>query len=150
LSLGTPIAILVKNEDQRPGDYSSMSDIPRPSHADYTYQAKYGLRASSGGGRASARETIARVAAGAIAEKWLSEKYGCHIVAWVSQVENIKCPVEWEHKLVTRDMVRRERERERDSQSTINQLMAMHFIRIVLTVPTHTSLFLSPSLHSTG
>ena len=60
-TLGTPIALLVHNKDQRPGDYSSMGDIPRPSHADFTYQTKYGVRASSGGGRASARETIGRV-----------------------------------------------------------------------------------------
>ena len=60
-TLGTPIALLVRNEDQRPGDYSSMGDVPRPSHADFTYQTKYGIRASSGGGRASARETIGRV-----------------------------------------------------------------------------------------
>lgn len=86
LTLGTPIGLLVPNKDQRPGDYGEMSDIPRPSHADFTYQAKYGVRASSGGGRSSARETIARVAAGAIAEKWLRENYGIEIVAWVSAV----------------------------------------------------------------
>ena len=61
-TLGTPIALMVRNEDQRPHDYSSMGDVPRPSHADFTYQTKYGIRASSGGGRASARETIGRVA----------------------------------------------------------------------------------------
>jgi chorismate synthase len=86
LTLGTPIGMLVKNKDQRPGDYGSMSQIPRPSHADYTYRAKYGIHASSGGGRSSARETIGRVAAGAIAEKFLLEKYGIEIVAWVSSV----------------------------------------------------------------
>ena len=64
-TLGTPIALLVHNEDQRPHDYSSMGDVPRPSHADFTYQTKYGVRASSGGGRASARETIGRVPASA-------------------------------------------------------------------------------------
>ena len=63
--------LLVNNKDQRPQDYGEMSRIPRPSHADFTYQMKYGIRASSGGGRSSARETIGRVAAGAIAEKWL-------------------------------------------------------------------------------
>ena len=67
-TLGTPIALSVANRDQKPGDYASMLSIPRPSHADYTYQMKYGIRASSGGGRSSARETIGRVAAGAIAE----------------------------------------------------------------------------------
>ena len=70
-TLGTPIALMVANRDQRPGDYQDMQNIPRPSHADYTYQMKYGIRASSGGGRSSARETIGRVAAGAIAEKVL-------------------------------------------------------------------------------
>lgn len=83
-TLGTPIGLFVANEDQRPHDYGGMSDIPRPSHADFTYQKKYGTRASSGGGRSSARETIGRVAAGAIAEKWLSEQHGIEIVAWVS------------------------------------------------------------------
>ncbi len=86
LTLGTPIGMLVKNKDQRPGDYGSMSDIPRPSHADYTYRAKYGIHASSGGGRSSARETIGRVAAGALAEKYLKETFGIEIVAWVSSV----------------------------------------------------------------
>ena len=86
LTLGTPIGLMVNNKDQRPGDYGSMSQVPRPSHADYTYQMKYGIHASSGGGRSSARETIGRVAAGAIAEKYLLEQYGIEIVAWVSSV----------------------------------------------------------------
>jgi chorismate synthase len=90
LTLGTPIGLLVPNKDQRPGDYGEMSNIPRPSHADFTYQAKYGVRASSGGGRSSARETIARVAAGAIAEKWLRLAYGLDIVAWVSAVGELE------------------------------------------------------------
>ena len=86
LTLGTPIGMLVANKDQRPADYGSMNQVPRPSHADYTYQMKYGIHASSGGGRSSARETIGRVAAGAIAEKYLFEQYGVEIVAWVSSV----------------------------------------------------------------
>ncbi len=86
LTLGTPIGMLIKNKDQRPADYGSMSAIPRPSHADYTYRMKYGIHASSGGGRSSARETIGRVAAGAIADKFLREQYGIEIVAWVSRV----------------------------------------------------------------
>lgn len=85
-TLGSPIGLFVPNEDQRPGDYSDMRAVPRPSHADFTYMLKYGIRSSSGGGRASARETIGRVAAGAIAEKWLFEKFGVTIVAWVSGV----------------------------------------------------------------
>jgi chorismate synthase len=91
-TLGTPIMLLVNNKDQRPQDYGEMSRIPRPSHADFTYQMKYGIRASSGGGRSSARETIGRVAAGAIAEKWLFETYGTEIVAWVSAVGDIEAP----------------------------------------------------------
>lgn len=92
VTLGTPIGLLVKNRDQRPGDYKKMNSIPRPSHADFTYQMKYGIRASSGGGRSSARETIGRVAAGAIAEKWLRETYGGEIVAWVGAVGDIVAP----------------------------------------------------------
>jgi len=92
LTLGTPIALFVANKDQKPGDYKKMLPIPRPSHADYSYQMKYGIRASSGGGRSSARETIGRVAAGAIAEKILKEKYGVEIVAWVQSVGTIDCP----------------------------------------------------------
>ena len=87
-TLGTPIGLYVRNQDQRPHDYGEMVDYPRPSHADYTYQMKYGTRASSGGGRSSARETIARVAAGAIAEKCLRLMYGIEIVAFVSSVGN--------------------------------------------------------------
>ncbi len=89
LTLGTPIGLFVPNRDQRPGDYREMSRIPRPSHADYTYQAKYGIRAASGGGRSSARETIGRVAAGAVVEKMLYEVYGVEIVAWVSAISDI-------------------------------------------------------------
>jgi chorismate synthase len=88
-TLGTPIGLFVPNRDQRPGDYVEMSKVPRPSHADYTYQAKYGIRAASGGGRSSARETIGRVAAGAIADKVLRERFGTHIVAWVSAVGEV-------------------------------------------------------------
>lgn len=91
-TLGTPIMLLINNKDQRPQDYGEMSRTPRPSHADFTYQMKYGIRASSGGGRSSARETIGRVAAGAIAEKWLRQTYGIEIVAWVSAVGDIEAP----------------------------------------------------------
>ena len=92
-TLGTPIGLFVPNKDQRPGDYKEMSQVPRPSHADYTYQMKYGIRASSGGGRSSARETIGRVAAGAIAEKVLHQWYGTEIVAWVSAVGEVVAPL---------------------------------------------------------
>ncbi len=92
LTLGSPIALLVENTDARPADYAKMAGIPRPSHADLTYFLKYGILPSSGGGRASARETAGRVAAGAIAEKLLSVKHGVQIVAWVSAVGNISAP----------------------------------------------------------
>lgn len=103
-TLGTPICLLVANKDQRPGDYGEMSRIPRPSHADYTYEMKYGIRASSGGGRSSARETIGRVAAGAIAEKYLRENFGVEIVAWVSSVGNVDAS-EVDAAAVTREAV---------------------------------------------
>ncbi|KAK0245493.1 chorismate synthase [Armillaria nabsnona] len=92
VTLGTPISLLVKNEDQRPHDYSETDLYPRPSHADYTYLEKYGIKASSGGGRSSARETIGRVAAGAIAEKYLKLAYGIEVVAFVSSVGKIHLP----------------------------------------------------------
>lgn len=84
--------MLVHNKDQRPHDYAETDLYPRPSHADYTYLAKYGLKASSGGGRASARETIGRVAAGAIAEKYLKEAWGVEIVAFVGSVGKVELP----------------------------------------------------------
>lgn len=89
-TLGTPIALQVANKDQRPKDYGDMKDIPRPSHADYTYQMKYGIRASSGGGRSSARETIGTVASGAVAMKVLKEKFNIEIIGWVSSVGAIE------------------------------------------------------------
>jgi len=92
ITLGTPIGLLVRNEDQRPRDYSETDLYPRPSHADWTYLEKYGVKASSGGGRSSARETIGRVAAGAIAEKYLKLVYGIEIVAFVSSVGKIHLP----------------------------------------------------------
>ncbi|KAJ6573932.1 chorismate synthase [Mycena vulgaris] len=93
VTLGTPIALLVRNEDQRPHDYSETDLYPRPSHADYTYLEKYGVKASSGGGRSSARETVGRVAAGAIAERYLKLAYGVEIVAFVSSVGKVHLPV---------------------------------------------------------
>ncbi|OQS02762.1 chorismate synthase [Thraustotheca clavata] len=93
VTLGTPISVFVPNENVRPQDYSEMSNVPRPGHADYTYQMKYGTRASSGGGRASARETIGRVAAGAIAEKWLKQKFDTQIVSWVSSIGHVDMPM---------------------------------------------------------
>lgn len=93
-TLGTPICLWVKNEDARSEAYSEMQDKFRPSHADYTYFAKYGIRAWQGGGRASARETIGRVAAGAIAKKILREQFGVEVLAWVRQVQKIIADVD--------------------------------------------------------
>ena len=90
ITLGTPIGLRVLNEDQRPKDYggggANIDQFPRPSHADWTYLEKYGVKASSGGGRSSARETIGRVAAGAIAEKYLGVAHGVEIVAFTNSV----------------------------------------------------------------
>lgn len=83
---GAPIALLIQNTDQRSQDYSKIMDRFRPGHADYTYQQKYGLRDYRGGGRSSARETALRVAAGAIAKKWLKEKYGILIRGYLAQL----------------------------------------------------------------
>jgi len=88
-TLGTPICMWVKNEDARPEAYSDMATKFRPSHADYTYFAKFGIRNWQGGGRSSARETIGRVAAGAIAKKILSERFGVEVLAYVKQVQRI-------------------------------------------------------------
>ncbi|MBN1378193.1 MAG: chorismate synthase [Gammaproteobacteria bacterium] len=87
---GTPIALLIENTDQRSKDYSEIKDRFRPSHADYAYIQKYGLRDYRGGGRSSARETAVRVAAGAIARKYLQERYGVEICGCVSQLGPVK------------------------------------------------------------
>jgi chorismate synthase len=87
---GTAIGFLIRNEDQRSKDYAAIADKFRPGHADYTYLQKYGVRDARGGGRASARETVVRVAAGAIAKKWLKERYGVSIRGYLAQVGKIK------------------------------------------------------------
>jgi chorismate synthase len=94
---GTPIALLIRNEDQRSKDYGSIAETFRPGHADYTYWQKYGIRDYRGGGRASARETAARVAAGAIAKKWLLQKYGVVVRGYLAQLGEIEIPFKsWE------------------------------------------------------
>ena len=90
-TLGTPIAMLVRNKDARPQAYDEMKEKFRPSHADFTYQTKYGLRNHEGGGRSSARETIARVAAGAIAQKILGFDQ-VQISTYVERIHNIQAP----------------------------------------------------------
>ena len=89
---GTPIALLIRNEDQRSKDYGNIAETFRPGHADYTYWQKYGIRDYRGGGRASARETAVRVAAGAIAKKWLNEKYGVVVRGYLTQIGEIEIP----------------------------------------------------------
>ncbi|EMR10156.1 chorismate synthase [Pneumocystis murina B123] len=94
ITLGTPIGMIIYNEDCQPSDYEEIKRFPRPSHADLTYLQKYGIKSSTGGGRSSSRETIGRVAAGAIAEKYLSETYKIEIVAFVSSIGKIQ--MEWD------------------------------------------------------
>jgi len=94
---GTPIGFLVRNEDQRSKDYAKIADAFRPGHADYTYWQKYGVRDPRGGGRASARETLVRVGAGAIAKKWLAERHGVRVRGYLSQLGPISVPfASWE------------------------------------------------------
>jgi chorismate synthase len=95
---GTPIALLIRNEDARSKDYANIADTFRPGHADYTYWQKYGIRDYRGGGRQSARETAVRVAAGAIAKKWLHERYGVAIRGHLTQLGPNVIPFEsWDH-----------------------------------------------------
>jgi chorismate synthase len=105
LTLGTPLALLVYNEDARPQDYHFGEQIFRPSHGDYTYQKKYNIRAQSGGGRASARETLARVAAGAIAQKFLKERNAVEIVAWVQSIHELTSPLPQENTWFSREEI---------------------------------------------
>src|SRR5436305_7986120 len=93
-TLGTPISMLVRNEDARPEAYTEMATKFRPSHADYTYVAKFGIRNWQGGGRTSARETIGRVAAGAIAKKLLKQRYQVEVLAYVQQVQKIRAQID--------------------------------------------------------
>ncbi len=94
MTTGAPIAMLVRNKDARSEDYEELRKLYRPSHADYTYDAKYGIRNWKGGGRASARETIGRVAAGAIAQKILRQWYGVEIVAYVKRIHDLEAEVD--------------------------------------------------------
>ena len=95
-TLGTPLSIYIESRDARSADYESLADIYRPGHADYTTEARYGHRDPRGGGRASARETAARVAAGAIAAEFLRLEHGIEIVGWVSELSGLRSPVDLE------------------------------------------------------
>ncbi|MFP6739565.1 MAG: chorismate synthase, partial [Planctomycetota bacterium] len=103
LSTGAPILLMVRNKDARPEAYDHLKDVYRPSHADYTYQAKYGHRDHRGGGRSSARETIGRVAAGAIARRILADAADVEIIAYVRRIHDIEAVIE--PSSVTRDEV---------------------------------------------
>lgn len=128
VTTGTSIGLLIENTDQRSQDYSKIKDIFRPSHADYTYQKKYGIRDYRGGGRSSARETAMRVAAGAIAKKYLHEKLSITIRGYLAQMGDIECQLnDWqqvdqnpffcpdESKLEALDQLLRQLKKEGDS-----------------------------------
>ncbi|EMQ2081637.1 chorismate synthase [Yersinia enterocolitica] len=97
LTTGTSIGLMIENTDQRSQDYSAIKDVFRPGHADYTYEQKYGVRDYRGGGRSSARETAMRVAAGAIAKKYLAQKFGVQVRGYLAQIGDISCDVvDWD------------------------------------------------------
>ncbi len=127
LSLGTPIALQIPNQDMQSGDYRDMQEKYRPSHADYTYDAKYGVRDWRGGGRTSARETAGRVAAGAVARKLLALRHQVEIVAWVSTVGAIsaECDVD----TVTQEQVERTPMRCPDSERAAEMIARIEAIR---------------------
>ena len=139
ITTGTSIGLLIENTDQRSQDYSKIKDIFRPSHADYTYQKKYGIRDYRGGGRSSARETAMRVAAGAIAKKYLYEKLGITIRGYLAQMGDIECQLkDWqqveqnpffcpdEGKLAALDELLRQLKKEGDSIGAKVSIVAEH------------------------
>ncbi len=125
-TLGTPICLMVRNTDARSQDYEELRSLYRPSHADFTYQAKFGLRNWRGGGRASARETVGRVAAGAIARKLLSEQ-GIEVLAWVEQVRDLTAQVDPEQ--VTAAQIEANLVRCPDSEVAARMIEAIEAIR---------------------
>jgi chorismate synthase len=109
LTLGTPICLLVRNEDQRSGDYNEMKDKFRPSHADFAYVQKFGIRAWQGGGRSSARETVGRVAAGSIAKQILKSSFGVEVNAYVERIGTLKTeidPISVDQSMIESNIVR--------------------------------------------
>ncbi|MGI8419875.1 MAG: chorismate synthase [Candidatus Levyibacteriota bacterium] len=123
---GTPILLLAHNTNTKPEDYYDLKELYRPGHADYTYQQKYGIRNWMGSGRASARETLARVAAGAIAKKYLKEKLGIEILSYVEQVGPIQTEVDYEQ--VTSEMI------EKNIVRCPDQKVAQQMINLIETV----------------
>ena len=126
-TLGTPISILVRNKDARSQDYSEMSEKFRPSHADATYQAKYGIRNWQGGGRSSARETIGRVAAGSIAKKILHQVAGVEIIAYVRRIQNLEAIIDSD--TVTLEQVESNIVRCPDSEMAEKMISAIELVR---------------------
>lgn len=139
VTTGTSIGVLIENTDQRSQDYGAIKDQFRPNHADYTYQQKYGLRDYRGGGRSSARETAIRVAAGAIAKKYLAEKLGITVRGYLSQMGSIRCDFkDWlqveqnpffcadSDKLVQLDNLMRELKKQGDSVGAMVNIVAEH------------------------
>ncbi|MBT3218661.1 MAG: chorismate synthase, partial [Proteobacteria bacterium] len=116
-TLGTPLVLMVENTEGNPSEYAAFKDKYRPSHADYTYEAKYGLRAWAGGGRASARETVGRVAAGAVARQVLSSLGSVEVLAWVERVGHIQASIA--HNEVTRHDVEASRVRCPDAKAAL-------------------------------
>ncbi|MGH7203217.1 MAG: chorismate synthase [Candidatus Levyibacteriota bacterium] len=123
---GTPILLLAHNTNTKPEDYQDLKQLYRPGHADYTYQQKYGIRNWMGSGRASARETLARVAAGAIAKKYLKEKLGIEILSYVEQVGSIQAEIDYEQ--VTAEMI------EKNIVRCPDQKVAQQMIKLIETV----------------
>ncbi len=126
LTLGTPIGLLVRNEDARSRDYDEMREKYRPSHADFAYDQKFGIRAWSGGGRASARETVGRVAAGAIAKQVL-KGFGVEVVAWVEKVHHLTASID--PLLVTTEQVEATPVRCPDSESAAQMIAYIEEVR---------------------
>lgn len=120
---GTPILLIAYNKDAKSEDYNNLKDLFRPSHADYTYEAKYGIRDWTGSGRASARETLARVAAGAIAKKYLKTKFGIEFVSYVEQVGPIKAEID-QNKVMFEDV-------EKNIVRCPDQTMAQQMIKLI-------------------
>ncbi|ACO63301.1 predicted protein [Micromonas commoda] len=129
ITLGTPIAVLVRNKDHRSQDYGEIAVAYRPSHADATYDMKYGVRAIAGGGRSSARETIGRVAAGAIAKKILKQIAGTEILAYVSQVKDVVA-TGVDHETFTMDDVEANIARCPDAASAERMIEAIDKVRV--------------------
>ncbi|BBN03909.1 chorismate synthase [Marchantia polymorpha subsp. ruderalis] len=131
LTLGTPIAVAVPNTDQRGGDYSEMSLAYRPSHADATYDFKYGVRAVQGGGRSSARETIGRVAAGAVAKKLLEQHTGTQVLAYVSRVHGVELPEGLiDHDKLTMEQIEANICRCPDPEVAVKMIAAIDAVRV--------------------